>query len=382
MIDPAPLPLAAADLPDGHRPAPDQDRLDEMTARWLQTDLDAWTRYVVRRHFDPHTGTPFWLKRAAGLPFDPLDITRYEDLRELGPFPLPLLRDLDPEDLVPLAVPRPLVGRVWESGGTTGDPCRVFYTPRMIAHRGVWRRWSFVNEGFLPGRSWIQATPTGPHLIGNGWWELSELYGSRVYGIDMDPRWIKRLLREGRLEEAERYTGHVVEQIATILRTQRVDHVNTTPALLQALLRREPELVAGLSGVRLSGTQITTAMWRSFRAALAGGTGQGVVGLSYGNTFGNAASLPAERDGALLPYVPNYPQVTMTVVDKHDWRRTLPYGGLGQVMLTVLHEDLFLPNVLERDQALRFDTGGRWPVDGVANVRPLQVSRQAPEGIY
>ncbi|MEU8150839.1 hypothetical protein [Nonomuraea sp. NPDC048901] len=351
---------------------------NELTDQWLQLDLDEWTRQVVRRHFDPESGSPFWLKRAAELPFDPYDITRYEELRAFGPFELPLLRHLDPADLVPMAVPRPLVGRVWESGGTTGDPCRVFYTPRMITHRGVWRRWSFVTEGFQPGRSWVQATPTGPHLIGNGWWELSELYGSLVYGIDLDPRWIKRLLRDGRLDEAERYTGHIVEQIATILRTQRIDHVNTTPALFQALARREPELVAALGGVRLSGTQITPQMYRSFRAAL----GDGIVGMSYGNTFGNAASLPAERDGALLPYAPNYPHVTMSVVDKGDWERTVEYGELGQVMLTVLHEDLFLPNVLERDQALRYETGGRWPSDGVANVRPLQISRQAPEGIY
>src|SRR5262245_51235162 len=90
---------------------------------WLSRDLDEWTRHVVRRHFDPDAGSPYWLDRARELDFDPLGITRYEQLKQFGPFPLPELRAIDPEDLVPLAEPRPLVGRIWESGGTTGSPC-------------------------------------------------------------------------------------------------------------------------------------------------------------------------------------------------------------------------------------------------------------------
>jgi hypothetical protein len=346
--------------------------------RWLGTDLDEWTRTVLRRTFDPEHGSPYWLARARDLDFDPHDIKRYEELAAFGPFPLAALREQDPCSLVPLAVPRPLTGRIWDSGGTTGEPCRVFYTPDMITHRGVWRRWSFVSEGFEPGRTWLQATPTGPHLIGHGVWEVAELYSSLVYGIDMDPRWVKRLIRDARLKDAADYTAHLVEQMVSALRHGRIDYVNTTPALFAALLREQRELVGALSGVRLSGTQISGAMHREFRAALRGG----LCGLSYGNTFGNAAGLPAEEDGDLLPYLPNYPQVTMTVVDKNDWSTPVGFGENGQVRLTVLHEDLFLPNVLERDQAIRYDTGAQWPCDGVANVRPLQVTRAAPEGLY
>ncbi|MER7007171.1 hypothetical protein ABT297_29600 [Dactylosporangium sp. NPDC000555] len=351
---------------------------DALIERSLATDLDQWTRHVIRRHFDPTTGSPYWLRRAAELDFDPRDITRYEHLTAFGPFPLDVLRTQDPADLVPLSVPRPLTGRVWDSGGTTGTPCRVYYTPDMLLHRGAWRRWSFVAEGFQPHRSWLQATPTGPHLIGNGTWEAGELHDALVYAIDMDPRWVKRLIREGRLAEAQEYSDHLVEQIADVLRHGRIDYLNTTPALLQVLMRRHPDLVAGLSGVRLSGTQISPDMYRDFVAALDGG----ICGRSYGNTFGNAAGLPPSQDGEILPYVPNYPQVTMAVVKRDDWSATVAYGASGRVRLTVLHEDLFLPNVLERDQALRHDTGLRWPADGVANIRPLQVTATAPEGLY
>ncbi|MGW3121532.1 arylcarboxylate reductase [Streptomyces sp. NPDC001107] len=351
---------------------------DALVRGWLDTDLDAWTRRTVARHFDPLTGSPYWLRRAAELDFDPRDLTRYDQLTAFGPFPVDVLRSMDPTDLVPLSVPRPLTGRIWDTGGTTGTPCRLFYTPDMLLHRGAWRRWSFVTEGFLPHRTWLQATPTGPHLIGNGVWETTELYDGRTYAIDMDPRWVKRLIRAGRPADAQEYTTHLLEQIADVLAPGRVDYVNTTPAVFQALIRRFPELVAPLKGVRLSGTQLSADMYRGFTAAM----DDGICGRSYGNTFGNAAGLPVEQKAELMPYVPNFPQVTMAVVDKRDWSKVIEYGMTGQVRLTVLHDDLFLPNILERDQALRYDPKGKWPSDGVANVTPLQTTSSAPEGLY
>lgn len=352
-----------------------------VTARieeWLAQDLDAWTRRVVRRHFDPITGSPYWLARAARLPFDPRDITRYEELSAFGPFPLGELRTMDPAELVPLALPRPLPGRIWESGGTTGEPCRVYYSDPMLEHRALWRRWVIEREGFEPGRNWLQATPSGPHLIGHGAADLVELCGGRVYGIDFDPRWVKRLLRAGKLREATQYTEHVVEQIAAILRTQPVDYLVTTPALLQAVVRREPDLVAGLKGARLSGTHVTPEMWRTFSKALGGG----LLAVQYGNTFGNALTFNSIQDADLICYVPNFPQITMSVVDTDDPARRVEYGEYGRVRLTVMHDDLFLPNVMERDRAMRYDVGGGWPCDGVANISPLQDLNQAPEGLY
>jgi hypothetical protein len=120
-------------------------------------------------------------------------------------------------------------------------------------------------------------------------------------------------------------------------------------------------------------------MYRSFREALGD---DAILVITYGNTFGNTVRLPAERDGDIMPNVANYPQVTTAVVDTEDWTREVGFGEYGQVRLTVLHSDLFLPNILERDFAMRYDTGPDWPCDGVANVRPLQMAKLTPEGIY
>lgn len=346
---------------------------------WLSTDIDAWTRATVQRHFNPELGSPYWLRVAKDLPFDPLEITRHEELVQFGPFERERLRELDPAELVPQTHPRPLNARVWDTGGTTGDPCRVYYTEQMLTHRGLWRWWQMENEGFERGRAWLQATPTGPHVIGQGAWEIVDLFGSTAYAIDMDPRWVKRLLRAGKVAEVQDYTDHLIEQITGALRTQPIDYLNTTPALLQALCTRHPDLVARLRGIRLSGTHVSPDMYRNFAAALADG---GIIGLTYGNTFGNSCGLKPEGNGEVLPYVPTFPQVTTAVVDRSDWTTTVPYGQVGQVRLTVLHDDLFLPNILERDMGERYDPRGGWPTDGVANVRPLEISRSSPEGLY
>jgi hypothetical protein len=352
---------------------------ESLTKEWLSQDLDEWTRHVMRRHFDPEHGSPYWLAKRSELSFDPLELTRYAELVEFGPFPLDDLRVCDPADLVPLDVPRPLAGRVWETGGTTGRPGRVFYSEGMLIHRGAWRLWGFDKIGFQPGGTWLQAVPSGPHLLTNVARDLSEHYGSLVHTIDLDPRWVKRLIRQGRLREANEYSAHLVDQIADVLGRSRIDYMSCTPALFQTLLRAKPELVAELQGVWLSGTQLTPEMHQEFTAGLAS---WGLLGASYGNTLGNSIGVTAEDGGAILPYVPNYPQVTTAVVDRTDWRREVEYGQVGQVRLNLLYEELLLPNVLERDQAVRYDTRGTWPSDGVANVRPLQISRETPEGVY
>ena len=354
-----------------------EDTAPRVAGPWLDADLDAWTRRVLRRHFDPVSGSPYWLRWRPHLGFDPLDITEYRQLERFGRYPLEALRGLDPAELVPRSVPRPLAGRVWESSGTTGKPYRVFYTEAIAEHHTAWRGFGLDLAGFAPGRSWLYACPSGPHVVGRGADQIADLHDAMVYTLDFDPRWITGLIRRSRLAGMNRYVDHLVEQIADVLSTGRVSYLETTPALLQVLLRLRPELVAGLDGVSLGGTRLTRAMYREIREVLP----DALIGATYGNTFGCAIGLPAvEQDGpegVVLPYLPCFPQVTMAVVDKREPRRVVEYGQTGRVRLTVLHDDLFLPNVLERDQAVRHDPGPGWPCDAVADVTPLE---EAPGG--
>lgn len=347
---------------------------------FLKVDLDEWTRRIVARHFHPETGSPFWLARRARLPFDPLSITTYAELERFGPFPMDEMTSCDPRDLVPLANPRPLTGQIWDSGGTTGTPKRLYYTEALMAEREVWREYADHAAGFEDGKVWLNAMPTGPHFAGTPPITAARAGKAFVYGIDMDPRWVKRMLRQGRPADAREYTDHILEQIVEVLSTREVDYLATSPALMQALCRQHPTALKDVRGVRMSGTQITPRMFQEYRDVV----GEDFIILRrYGNTMADAGmGLGVEEGGAILPYRTAYPFTTMRIVDPDDWRSPVEDGVYGQVCVTVLHPDHFLPNMLERDEALRRPVEG-WPVDGVANVRPLIRTRaSAPEGIY
>jgi hypothetical protein len=98
------------------------DAASQEQVQQARTALDTWVREVVGWHFDPATGSPFWLDRAKTLGWDPRrEITKFSDLRRFGPFEDEWLRG----GPVRRWVPRGLAGKpvfVFETGGTTATP--------------------------------------------------------------------------------------------------------------------------------------------------------------------------------------------------------------------------------------------------------------------
>src|SRR5688500_15241280 len=92
----------------------------------VQPDPDEFIQAAMEWHFGPETGSPFWLRRAKSLDFDPRkDVETHDDLR-LFPNIVNELRDVPVTDLIPRGYgARPDIVGVFESGGTTGVPKRV-----------------------------------------------------------------------------------------------------------------------------------------------------------------------------------------------------------------------------------------------------------------
>ena len=126
-----------------------------------QERLDAHVREMVAWHFNPETGTPFWLERAGKLGFDPRNEVRgYSDLKKFGLFEDEWLRG----GPVRRWVPRGLADKpvyVFETGGTTGIPkSRVVIDDFRIDYEQFS---ATLPDKFFPrGANWLMLGPSGP----------------------------------------------------------------------------------------------------------------------------------------------------------------------------------------------------------------------------
>ena len=81
--------------------------------------------------------------------------------------------------------------------------------------------------------------PSGPHGVGHFSRVVSARLGSTFHGIDLDPRWVKKLTARGASAEVSMYVDHVLEQAQFILQTQHVANLHTTPPLFDAIARND-----------------------------------------------------------------------------------------------------------------------------------------------
>lgn len=345
-------------------------------------DLDAHVREIVRWHFDPATGSPYWLRRAATLGFDPLrDVTGAIDLARF-PAVADEWRTVDAAHLIPRGCTGDFA--VWETGGTTGPPRRIVDAYARL--QGVERIDSMLDRhGFprAPGSAWLHLGPTGPHLVGMNVRRLARLRGAICHTIDMDPRWVKRLAREERREEIRRYVDHLVAQAVAVLRTQPVVAVSATPPVLEAVCDH-PEGLALLQekvgGVIWFGTSMSEEGLRLLEEEfLPGAT---VVGW-YGNTLMGIACQRPRQEGDPFRCIFTPPaDAWVRVVNPNDPGREAGVGETGQVWVSLLNREVFLPWQPERDQAVRVRAAAPAFSDDLAKVAPIGGGGFRQEGVY
>jgi phenylacetate-coenzyme A ligase PaaK-like adenylate-forming protein len=344
-------------------------------------ELDAAVRDMVGWHFSPDTGTPFWLRYAQREGWDPREeVGGFDDLARFGFFEDHWLRDAPLEDWVPKSFQdKPY--RIFETGGTTGRP----------KQRLDWGDYRTDYENFSPtlpldsfpaGAAWLMLGPTGPRRLRLAIEYLANLRGGVCFHMDLDPRWFSLLVRSGDAQTARRYKDHLLNQGIQILESRHVQCLFTTPKLLQALCERVSLEKYGVSGVLCGGTSISP---QSLRFLIEESLGNVRFVPLYGNTLmGLAASRPLEpEDEFRITYYAPQPRAVLQVVDPEAPERLVEYGERGRVKLTTLTRELFMPNFLERDEALRVPPHEDFPWDGVQDVRPFQqMDQEIVEGVY
>jgi len=340
-------------------------------------------REVVAWHFDPETGSPFWLEYARGLDFDPRrEIQTYDDLARLGPFQDEWLRG----GPVRRWVPRGLADRpvcVFETGGSTGVPKSRINIDDFRIDYSLFS--DTLPDAYFPkGSDWLSLGPTGPRRLRLAVEHLAQHRGGICFMVDLDPRWVIKLLKMGESRMAEAYKQHVVEQGLTLLRAHPDIHcLFTTPKLLEALCEKVNLKRMGVTGVFCGGTEMTPQFHRFAVEELLGP--DVYFAPTYGNTLmGLAVHKPrAAEDPFDIIYYPPAPRAMIEVVDPDDPDRLVGYGETGRVRLTTLTKEFFMPRFLERDEAEREPPCGPYPWDGVRNVRPFsRLQTSVVEGVY
>ncbi|MCA1629494.1 MAG: hypothetical protein LC785_13295 [Acidobacteria bacterium] len=357
---------------------------DELQARVeaARGRLDAHVREIVAWHFDPATGCDFWLEHAKGLGFDPREeIRTYEDLALLGEFQDEWLRGGPVRRWVPRAYQdRPVY--VFETGGSTGVPkSRINVEDFRIDYEAFSD--TLPDEAFPRGADWLQVGPTGPRRLRLAVEHLAQHRGGICFMVDLDPRWVIKLLKSGQPKQAEDYKRHVVDQALILLRAhENIKCLFTTPKLLEAICEKVSLKKLGIRGVFCGGTEMTPQFHRFAVEELLDGV---EFRPTYGNTLmGLAVGKPRlpEDDYAII-YYPPAPRAMIEVVDPDQPDRVVGYGETGRVRLTTLTREFFMPRFLERDEAEREPPYGLYPWDGVRNVRPFsRFQTTVVEGVY
>src|SRR5688572_25678384 len=355
--------------------------------------LDAHAYEIVQWHFHPSTGCPFWLEYASKLKFDPLkEVKTYDDIKKFGLFEDEWLRGGPVRRWVPKAFAnRPTY--VFETGGTTGIPkSRIAFDDFRTDYELFSR--TLPDEHFPRGSNWLMLGPSGPRRLRLAVEHLAQHRGGICFCIDLDPRWVIKLIKKGWMDHLNEYKKHCIDQAITILGAGHdIKCMFGTPKLIEALcleLENQGRTLAetGITGIFSGGTEFTP-QWTKFCVEELFGGPPEVSGIymtpTYGNTLmGLACSKPVTKEeGYKISYYAPQPRAAVEVVAFNDSDQLVPYGGTGRVKLTTLTQEFFVPGFLERDEGEREPPYIKYPWDGVSGVRPFhELADATTVGVY
>lgn len=353
-----------------------------------KANLDEHTVEIINWHFNPETGCPFWLEKAKELGWDPRkEIKCYDDLKKFPAFDDEWLRAGPVNRWIPQGyADKPVY--VFETGGTTGQPKRRIVIDDFRIDYEMFSA-TLPDEYFPRGSNWLMLGPSGPRRLRLAVEHLCQFRGGICFCIDLDPRWVVKLLKERRVEEAERYKKHCIDQALGILNSGNdIKCMFGTPKLIEGLaqaLDEEDKTIrdTGITGIFSGGTEFTPEWTRFCMEEFL--DERTYMTPTYGNTLmGLACSKPVTAEEAYkISYYAPQPRAVTEVVDFDDYDKVVDYGQTGRVRLTTLTKEFFVPGFMERDEGEREAPFDKYPWDGVSGVRPFSVMAESTTvGVY
>jgi len=353
--------------------------------------LDAHTVETVQWHFHPSTGSPFWLEKAKSYKFDPLtEVKCFDDLKKFPHFEDEWLRG----GPINRWVPKGLAGKpvyVFETGGTTGIPkSRMVIEDHWIDYENFSD--TLPDESFPRGSNWLMLGPSGPRRLRLAVEHLAQYRGGICFCVDLDPRWVVKLLKKGKVQEANDYAEHVIDQALTILGAgHNIQCAFMTPKLLEKLAMKLIDQGSsirqkGIKGIFCGGTELNQQWYRFCHEELLDGAyiaptyGNTLMGLACGKPFDANAS---QEEKYKISYYAPQPRAVIEVVDFKDYNKVVDYGSTGRVKLYTFTKELFIPGFMERDEGEREKPFDKYPWDGISGTRPFhELLKSTVVGVY
>src|SRR5881392_2105320 len=235
-------------------------------------------------------------------------------------------------------VPKAYAGKptyIFETGGTTGIPkSRVVIEDHWIDYENFSA--TLPDKYFPKGSNWLMLGPSGPRRLRLAVEHLAQFRGGICFCVDLDPRWVVKLIKKGWMEHLKAYQEHCIDQAMTVLSANHeIKCMFTTPKLLDALaarLEKDGSSMAktGITGIFCGGTEMTS-QW--IRFAIEELLGPGIyIAPTYGNTLmGLAASdMPTAEQNYKIAYYAPQPRAVVQVVDLDDPDKLVGYGATGR----------------------------------------------------
>jgi hypothetical protein len=347
---------------------------------------------VLRIHFDANRGAAYWLDKQRALGIDAIrQIRDIEDLAVLGCMDEGVLAERPIEDFIPRLFHGCNDYLLAETAGTLGRP-------KTAVHRADEFEAAFIvpfvkaagRAGFPEGGHWLFIGPTGPHIIGRAARRCARALGAAdAFTVDFDPRWAKKLPAGS--FAAQRYLAHVEEQALAVLEVQSIAVLFVTPAVLSSLAEKISETKRmAIRGIHLGGMAASAEFMRRATELFP----DAVILSGYGNTlFGMMPQLGYARETG-FDYFPHGGRVVVSLIplgedgDEPDIAARVDYGRRGRVLVHRLDEMQFLPNLLERDTAVRIPpepdaVADGFLQDGLRDPQPIVSETMKPAlGLY
>lgn len=343
---------------------------------------DEHVRRMMHWHFDPLTGSKFWLDRRDRLGFDPIkDVQGIDDVMRF-PNLVDEFRDVPIEDLIPRGLASSeQIFAVYESGGTTGAPKRFVMFEQWFDQYMHWENAHYPSDG--EGNA-LAVCPSGPHMIGDYSKRIARARGGVRFSVDLDPRWVKRLAAMGDTEGTRAYVDHVVDQAELVLRSQDIAFLVTTPPLLARMVERSSICALIAEKVRLviwTGAHMDLDTLDYLSAEIFPGV---QFRGSYGSTtvLSGTVQRPGVDSDSDVVFDSYDPFVFYRVVDP-DTGDPVGIGDEGSVVMNYLTKFGLVPNSLERDMATRVESPSGVG-DSVKDIHPVTevAGQRAIEAVY